>query len=585
MKSFHKILIYFAFFSLYSSTLYCQKISIADSLFSIISNTSDDQKISEVYQELYNYKFQNNDTSGVRSIIKLARKHAVDSGNQQNMARAEAIAVRYLYWQEKYNECYLSCKKIEIQAKEANLPLLRAELISLMADVQGLQGNYAYGLELAQSSLDLKLANNASEEQLARSYTDLANFHGAVNNLFISTQYYEKAKIIFEQMNNIMESSKMQMYIGLNLNIQGKYTEAKSLFIESLKVARKTKNSKLIINILGNLGNVEQNLENYEQSLLYYNEAQLLCEKENFKYRLSYIYQRKAHLNVVLQKWEEAIEYAQKAYLDSMSKGDKESMRREYEYLYKGYKGLKKYDKAFKYLEKFTAIDDSLFNAQKISAFNELETKYLDERQAREIELLENKNKINSLVTRSTNLGALGIIILLGIFTFALKERLKKKEIERAKLSQEVSFEKTKLKLKTKELIEHTLHIANKNRTLDKIKSTLEVVSIKAHNSKYINDVVTSIEIDRKQDDFWESFRLRFLDLHSDFEEKIKTQFPKLTNSEMKFVSLIKLNMSSREIRNVLNISPEGIKKARYRLRKKLKLDPSDSLEQYIRNV
>jgi len=171
------------------------------------------------------------------------------------------------------------------------------------------------------------------------------------------------------------------------------------------------------------------------------------------------------------------------------------------------------------------------------------------------------------------------------MLSFALKERLRKKEVERIKLSQEVSFEKTKLNLKTKELIEHTLHMANKNKTLDNIKSKLEGVPMKVQNSKYINDVVSTIEMDRKQDDFWEVFRIRFLELHLDFEEKIKAQFPKLTNSEMKFIALIKLNMSSKEIRNVLNISPEGVKKARYRLRKKMDLDPKDSLEQFIRNL
>ena len=58
--------------------------------------------------------------------------------------------------------------------------------------------------------------------------------------------------------------------------------------------------------------------------------------------------------------------------------------------------------------------------------------------------------------------------------------------------------------------------------------------------------------------------------------------YPNVSNNDLRLMSLLKMNLSSKEIANILNISIEGVKKARYRLRKKLNLSTEESLQELV---
>ncbi|MGB5236435.1 MAG: LuxR C-terminal-related transcriptional regulator, partial [Flavobacteriaceae bacterium] len=57
---------------------------------------------------------------------------------------------------------------------------------------------------------------------------------------------------------------------------------------------------------------------------------------------------------------------------------------------------------------------------------------------------------------------------------------------------------------------------------------------------------------------------------------------PEITKNELRLMALLKMNLSSKEIATILNISSEGIKKARYRLRKKLDISSEESLQEMV---
>ena len=58
--------------------------------------------------------------------------------------------------------------------------------------------------------------------------------------------------------------------------------------------------------------------------------------------------------------------------------------------------------------------------------------------------------------------------------------------------------------------------------------------------------------------------------------------YPEVSTNDLRLMSLLKMNLSSKEIANILNISIEGVKKARYRLRKKLNLNTEESLQELV---
>ncbi|MCP9767163.1 helix-turn-helix transcriptional regulator [Lacihabitans sp. LS3-19] len=90
------------------------------------------------------------------------------------------------------------------------------------------------------------------------------------------------------------------------------------------------------------------------------------------------------------------------------------------------------------------------------------------------------------------------------------------------------------------------------------------------------------IKGDVANDSQWEQFNAEFAVLHQGFLDELYQRHGSFSKSEIRLVSLMKMNISSKDIADTLNISAEGIKKARQRLRQKLKLQPEDDIYSYL---
>jgi ligand-binding sensor domain-containing protein/DNA-binding CsgD family transcriptional regulator len=173
---------------------------------------------------------------------------------------------------------------------------------------------------------------------------------------------------------------------------------------------------------------------------------------------------------------------------------------------------------------------------------------------------------------------------------------LKAKELQLAKIARESEGEINKLskeKLESNikhmdtELATNTMHILNKNEFINGIKSTLGTVIKKSSNDevkKQINRIIKNIEKNIKTDGDWQNFQIHFEKVHGDFSTRLKQEYPSLSPQEVKLSAYLRLNLSTKEIANLLNISMRGVEIGRYRLRKKLNLDRSQNLAKFILN-
>lgn len=87
-------------------------------------------------------------------------------------------------------------------------------------------------------------------------------------------------------------------------------------------------------------------------------------------------------------------------------------------------------------------------------------------------------------------------------------------------------------------------------------------------------------EID--EDNQWEVFETAFDEVHEDFLNRLKKQFPNLTPREMRLCAYLRMNVSTKEISSLMNISVRGVEISRYRLRKKLGIDRDTNLTSFI---
>ena len=82
--------------------------------------------------------------------------------------------------------------------------------------------------------------------------------------------------------------------------------------------------------------------------------------------------------------------------------------------------------------------------------------------------------------------------------------------------------------------------------------------------------------------DTWEEFEKKFKVIHPGFYKNLSHKYAKLNQNDLKMCSLLRLNLSSKEIASILNITPPSVDVARSRLRKKLNLETSDNLVEFL---
>ena len=131
---------------------------------------------------------------------------------------------------------------------------------------------------------------------------------------------------------------------------------------------------------------------------------------------------------------------------------------------------------------------------------------------------------------------------------------------------------------KNRELAISTMSIIKKNELLRKIKKELKATK----NKEVVKSAIHLIDTNLNDNDDWKFFKEAFNNADKDFMDKIKAKHPELTPNDLKFSAYLRLNLSSKEMAPLLNISIKSVETKRYRLRKKLELNHDDSLVNYI---
>ncbi len=285
----------------------------------------------------------------------------------------------------------------------------------------------------------------------------------------------------------------------------------------------------------------------------------------------------------------------------------KRSSLKKYELLaYEELKELNKLqnksDEALKYYDSYVQLKDSIFNIEKSKQIAYLEFENELEQKNKELEFLQEKEKVDNLIKSSLILG----IIVISISGYIIlrnnkqrskknkellekrnellksKEILSKQAIENARLKQHEL--KQQLEFKNKELTSYTINFVQKNELLEQLQDTVALAkkATSKEKDRLIDELNKTIRQNLNIDKSWEDFKRFFEEVHVGFYSKLKSRHPDLSTNDIKICSLTRLNLNIKETASILRISPESVKTARYRLRKKLELKPNQEIFTYL---
>ena len=164
-----------------------------------------------------------------------------------------------------------------------------------------------------------------------------------------------------------------------------------------------------------------------------------------------------------------------------------------------------------------------------------------------------------------------------------VKENQRKLDLMALKQNEEIMRIKNEqlednIEQKNKELAISTMAMIKKNQFMNALLNDLQPAAANPTVSRVLRTIKRSL----KSDDDWEFFEQAFDNADKDFLKRLKEAHTSLTNHDLKLCAYLRLNLSSKEIAPLLNISVKSVDIKRYRLRKKMALQHDQNLTEYI---
>lgn len=185
---------------------------------------------------------------------------------------------------------------------------------------------------------------------------------------------------------------------------------------------------------------------------------------------------------------------------------------------------------------------------------------------------------------------ALTLILLIWfIYRLLYRYSIKKARLMSMKKEEELRKKQMKLDLehKAEDLAASTMNVIRKNEILLEIDKELEKVAEnmaedRNKSLKILSRIRHQIHDNIQHDNAWKTFEQNFDIVYDDYLKRLSQKYPHLTMADKKMCAYLKMDLSSKEIAPLLNITIRSVEMTRYRLRKKLGLSREDNLTEFL---
>ena len=475
-------------------------------------------------------------------------------------------------------------------------------------------------------------------------YVHLGLLYERIGNYKLSAENHVKGLNIADNLSDKWKKARSYNYLGNIFILEKDYKQAYDYFIMSAKIDKELKNDKGIAGTYNNIGEVYRYQERYEQALEFYKKAIPINKrmKNNQWLAINYenigsVYYKRANNKEALKYFSLALEHAKiindyeglasinnnigELYLnDGKTDLALNYLIVAYEYatkisaplyiknaafnLSEAYSKKEQYKEAYLFFKEYQEAQTKLNENLRTKRISQIVAEYQLDRKEKENEYLKNKNEFDTLKQYALVLIII-LIFVIGLLMFTrlrakhkktkelleqnkliiktekilAETELKNIELEKEKLGQELNYQK-------KELVNFALHIIHKNDFLISVKNELKKIRTSdVKTGKQIRELLLKINQSQKINADLEEFQQNVERANKDFFDALNNNFSDLTKNEKRLAALLRIDLSSKEIASLNNISIKAVEMGRYRLRKKLDLGTNESLNDFFQEI
>ncbi|RNL78143.1 transcriptional regulator [Sinomicrobium pectinilyticum] len=445
---------------------------------------------------------------------------------------------------------------------------------------------------------------NKAMEMLAGAPEDSINsiLNRKIGEIYLTLKIFSKARQYFDTSKAIALAGKYKRgqakaegLLGTCSEKEGNYLRALEHQQKSLELFRQINDQRGIAFVNENIGSIYEDLKQYDIAHKHFSRALAYFEGRNDEAQISVL----NNMGDMFRKtgnYTEALEYTSQALQLAMENNNLHQQKSAHQDLSEVYAEIKDYQKAYEHLTVYEAMYKEMSRNRDINNFNTLQTAYEINQKEAQIELLRHQNEA---ITANRNLilvTTLALLLLSGLlYIYFLRKRkekvklqqykqrllqaeLEKREIEEKKLQDEIS-------LKTASLSRYSLNMAQKNKLIADMASTLKNIASRKQMDVHtkIRSLARELDANLQMEEEWDEFMGFFKDIHPRFFKKLSAlTTEKLSSAELRLAMLLRLNLSSKEIAPILRVTPDSVRVARYRLRKKIPIPAKQELVSFL---
>lgn len=488
---------------------------------------------------------------------------------------------------------------------------LQASIFTDMSQILQKQGVYERALEYLVKAV--KIYEKLGETlMIANTYQIIGKIYIENNDYINAYRFLKNSLRLHQSLDNKAGLATIYNDLGSLKRLTKETDSAQYYYKQSLQINKLLSNQQeLGINYL-NIGILWEDMGNYSYAKVYLQEARNIFVQMNDEENLVKVLLEQGVVEAKENNYSLAINLLTKAEKLASNYGWIAIRKSAAKSLAEIYENIGDYYNAFKYQKLYTSVSDTLNDLERQKQILSIQATYDFERQQNELLLEQEKRKNlekNQTLQRVITLSSLLALILTGIVTYLLFKRAKEKQkLESEKLLKEAQIRKAQealiktqlknqelekqrlleeLKYKSNHLTNLALIIAQKNDFINDLKNLLK--DLKTANEGQKEKVMKELwQRTNQQGDInkeLDKFKKEIENANQTFYKKLDSICPSLTLHEKELAGMLRINLSSKEIASLHNVSVKAVEMSRYRLRRKLQLESNDNLVDFLQKL
>ena len=400
--------------------------------------------------------------------------------------------------------------------------------------------------------------------------------------------YFNKAYSHFVGMKDTSGIIAVMNDFGILNKNKGNYNESEQWYLKMLDLSMHGTHSWVKPIAYANLGILYYNMEEYEKGISYCEQANEINRVSGKKRSESDALNTIAKCQLALGQNQEAIKNSKRSVTLAKEAQVLEKERDALLTLSSAFEKTNQTKLALQYFKEHKTVYDSIYSLEKSEQIHGLEEKYQKAQKDREIAIMQKNSELEKV--KNTRLWiVLGLTLFFSGFLllFQIQKRRKEKlileekqkvsHLENQKLSQELDF-------KNQQLTSKVLQLCRKNEFLQTVNKDLKEINteITGEEKNKIEKLSAQISRDMQSDEDWQQFLSLFESVHPNFNNKLSELHSDFSKGEIRLASLLKMNLSTKDISSLLNVTVAAVKKTRNRMRKKMDISSSTDLTSYF---